>query len=118
MKNNPMKNTKKINHNYSGTSLNELYAKYGKNSSGFYSNWWANEKFANEHPDKGVYEIDFAKRLENLTYEEQKAKLKEGEKFPHTAVLAEVILEYKKKTGENLLPSWYSRTSSVDSDGD
>ena len=112
------KSTKILKHNYSGKSLLQLKKKFGTGGEGFWNNeWWFDEKFAKEKPSKGVYEIDFEKNLTNLTYEEQKSKIKKGWKFPHPAVLVEAILTHYEKTGERLLEDWYSRTSCVVSDG-
>lgn len=101
-------------HSYSGKSLNELYKEFGEGKRGFYSNWWENEKFADDHPEAGEYEILCEKKsLENLTYNEQKKKFQEGYEFPHPAVLAEALLTNYKETGEYLMKGWYSRTSVI-----
>ena len=107
-----------IKHKYSGKSLLELRKKFGLGEKGFYDNtWWLKEKFAKDKAPKGVYEIDVSKKHTNLTYEEQKSKLKKGWDFPHPAVLAEAILTHYKNTGERLLENWYSRTSFLGSVG-
>ena len=109
----------KIKHTYSGSSLLELRKKFGIGSSGFYDNtWFLKEKFAKDKAPKGVYEIDVSKKHTNLTYEEQKSKLKKGWDFSHPAVLAEAILTHYKNTNKRLLEDWYSRTFCLDSDGD
>lgn len=109
---------KTITHLYSGKSLKELREEFGTGSSGFYNqDWYKKESLYTEKAKAGTYEIVVEKQLENLTYEEQKKKLKKGWNIPHPAVLAEAILMHYKKTGERLLKDWYSRTRSTDSDG-
>jgi len=99
-------------------SLNELYDIYGQGKNGFYSHWWADEPFADEKPEAGKYEIKLEKKqFENLTYDEQKKKLKKGYDFPHPAVLCEALLEYHKKTSKYLMTDWYSRTLAKGSSG-
>ena len=113
-----IKNTMKIKHSYSGSSLLEIRNKFGISSNGFFDNsWFLDEPFAKEKPEVGIYEIDIEKKLTNLTFAEQKSKLEKGWDFPHPAVLVEAILTHYKSTGERLLKDWYSRTSLVDSDG-
>ena len=103
---------------FSGKSLNELYKEYGKGANGFYSHWWKDEKFADEKPEAGEYDINIEKKqLMNLTFKEQEAELKDGWEVPHPAVLAEALLSHFKRTGECLMPDWYSRTVSTDSNG-
>lgn len=101
-----------------GKSLNELRKEYGVGSGGFFCNdWWLTEKFADEYPEVGTYEVDWMKP-EKKMWDEQVKDLKEGFKPMHPAVLAEIILSHFKKTGERLCEDWYSRTSAVDSVGD
>lgn len=114
-----MKKIKTILHHYSGKSLKELREEFGTDSGGFcLQDWYKTEPFYAEKAKAGTYEIVVEKQLENLTYKEQKNKLKKGWNIPHPAVLAEAILMHYKKTGERLLEDWYSRTSSTASDGD
>lgn len=103
-----------------GKSLKELYEEYGVDASGFYSKnpWWMNEKFAQEKPEPGDYEISTEKALTNLTYKKQEQQLPDGFSFPHPAVIAEAILSHYKKTGIRILEDWYTRTSSIVSFGD
>lgn len=107
----------KLKHKYSGKSLNELLQEFGLGEKGFYSDWFKDKAFAKEKAPAGLYEIDFEKKLSNLTYDEQKKKLKKGYDFPRPAVLAEAILVHYKNTGKKLMNDWYSRTSLMDSDG-
>ena len=58
-------------------SLLDLREKYGTSKFGFYDNsWWLNEPFAKEKPEAGEYEIDLSNKLVNLTFSEQKKKIK------------------------------------------
>lgn len=101
-----------------GKSLLEIRQEYGIGESGFYDNtWWLNEPFAKEKPEAGVWDFDFKIKLTNLTYNEQCKQLKKGYKAMHPAVIAEAVLSYYKETGKRLLENWYSRTSSIDLDG-
>jgi len=108
----------KLKHNYTGSSLLELRDKFGIGKGGFYDNdWWLDEDFAKDKAPKGIYEIDFDTKLFNLTYEEQKKKLKKGWHFPQPAIIAEAILTHYEKTGERLLEEWWSRANVVASGG-
>ncbi len=101
-------------HIYSGKSLVELRKQFDIGSSGFYDNsWWLKEKFAEEHPPKGKYEIDLREDLVNLTFYEQKEKLDKGFDVIHPAILAEAILTHYQKTKERLTEKLWFRTSSV-----
>lgn len=107
--------------NIKGLSLLELNNKYGLGEKGFYDNdWWLwlKEDFAKEKSEAGIYEIDFNKDLNNLNYDEQKKEIKEGWYFCHPAILAEAILSHCAETGKRLMEDWYSRTSTITSDGD
>lgn len=107
-----------ITHNYTGASLRELREKYGVGEAGFYDNsWWKDEPFADEHGERGEYEIDFESKLVNLSFDEQKRQLRGGFEFPHPAVIVEAVLEHYKNTGNRLLQNWYSRTNTLDSYG-
>ena len=102
-----------------GKSLLELRKEYGVGSSGFYNqSWYDNELFAKEKPEAGEYDIDFGEDIKNLTFAEQKTKLKKGFSVAHPAVVAEAILAHLKKTGERLCGTHWVRTSLVGSDGD
>ncbi len=103
-----------IKHNFSGKSLVELYKIYGEGTGGFYSFWWKNEPFANEHPPKGVYELNFEKKLTNLTYDEQKAKTPKGYDLGHPAIILEAVFMNPEK---KFLWDWYARTDTRSSDG-
>lgn len=108
-----------MKHTYTGKSLLELLEQYGTGAKGFYpQEWYKDEAFAKEKPPKGVYEINLGEDLVNLTFEEQKKKLKKGLTPIHPAILAEAILSHYAKTGERLLETKWSRTEFVDSDGD
>lgn len=102
-----------------GLSLLELYKKYGVGKAGFYSSdpWWKNEEFAKEKPEAGIYEINVEKQFTDLNYQKQLNKLPKGFTPLHPAILTEAILSHFKETGERLLEDWYSRTSSLVSDG-
>jgi hypothetical protein len=109
----------KIKIKIKGKSLNKLYKEYGTGSSGFYSinPWWKDQKFADEKPKAGEYEIDFAEELINLTFEEKEKEITEGFEIIHPAIVAEAILSHFKATGERILENRYVHTSSLDSDG-
>lgn len=99
-------------------SLLDIREKYGLGSSGFYDNtWWLNEPFAKEKPEAGEYEINFHKELVNLTFDEQKKKIKKCFEVAHPAIVAQAVLKHFKETGERLCENYYVRTSSMDSDG-
>lgn len=101
-----------------GKSLNELYETYGKGSRGFYSHWWKGEKFADDRPEAGEYEIDIERKsLCGMTFSEQAGALHLGFSVPHPAVVVEALLSHYKETGECLMSDWYSRTSLLDSGG-
>lgn len=107
-----------MKHNYSGKSLNELHKEFGEGKGGFFSHWWADQKFGDEKPDAGVYEIALEKQtLENLTFDERVKKLEKGWDVPHPAIVTEAILTHFKKTGEYLMEDWYTRTSALASVG-
>ena len=106
-----------IKHNYTGKSLLELRDEFSTGKAGFYNaNWWIDESFAKEHPPRREYEIIFRPDWNNMTYEEQLDKMG-NEEFLHPAILAEAILTHFRKTGERLMKNWWTRTSSVGSDG-
>jgi len=111
--------TTKLKHNYTGKSLLELREEYGTGESGFWetNKWWLDEPFAKEKLKAGMNEINFEKKITNLTYQEQEKWLKKGWEMPHPTILAEAILEHYKKTGERLLEDWWSRTCLTASDG-
>lgn len=110
---------KTITHTYTGVTLNELCKKYGTGKTGFYSNgpWWKDEDFAKERAEMGTYTIKVDKQLENMTFADQQATLTKDEVVLHPAIITEAILEHFTKTGERLLENWYTRTSSLGSDG-
>lgn len=101
-----------------GKSLLELREEYGLGESGFYGNdWWLNEDFAKEKPEGGEYEITLHHESMNLTFNEQKKKLKKGFEVIHPALLAEAILSHYKNTKERLAENYYYRTNTLVSDG-
>lgn len=102
-----------------GKSLKELKAEYGTGNGGFYNqSWYENEPFFTDKPEPGVYEINVEKKeFTNLTYDEQKKKLKKGFDFPHPVVVTEALLSHYKKTGKYLMKDWYTRTSLLASVG-
>ena len=75
------------------------------------------EAYAKEKTQPGIYEISFARKLTNLTFEEQKKKIPKGFNFTHPAILCEAIMSHYKETGERLLEDWYSRTDILSSHG-
>lgn len=79
--------------------------------------WYKNEAFASEKGEEGEYDFDFESKHLNKSYEEQIVLLGKDTKLLSVAVLAEAICIHFKETGERLLHNWYSRTSSLDSDG-
>ena len=101
-----------------GKSLLELRKEYGIGKAGFYDNdWWLKKSFAAEKPKAGIYELNLSNKLKNLTYSEQKAKLGEGWKVLHPAIVAEAILSHYIKTEKRLCENYYLRTSAVVSGG-
>ena len=107
---------KNITHQFSGKSLLELREKFGTGSSGFWDNtWWLKEDWAKEKPEVGVYGLDLSDELVDLTFDEQKKKLKKGFEVAHPAIIAEAILTHFKETGERLCENYWVRTSSIPS---
>jgi hypothetical protein len=107
-----------MKHTYSGKSLKELKEEYGTGGSGFYKqDWYESKSFWTEKPKAGTYKIDLGEKLTDLTFKEQKKRLKKGYKPIHPAILAEFILSHFKKTGERLLKDKYARTESTPWDG-
>jgi hypothetical protein len=100
---------------YSGKSLAEIKK---ENPKLFYDqNWYEKYDWFIEKLEPAKYEIKLEPELNNLTYQEQKAKLEEGFDFIHPAILAEFLIEHYKKTGKKLMENWYSRCSVVYSNG-
>lgn len=101
-----------------GKSIKELLEEYGTGSSGFYQqSWYKKEKFFDEKPEAGEYDIDFGNKLTNLEYKEQLKRLANGYEVIHPAVLCEAVLSHYEETGKRLLEDTYSRTNTLDSDG-
>lgn len=108
---------KTITFKYNGETLNELYSTFGKGGSGFYSDWWKKETFANERAEIGTYEIIVEKYLSRKTYAEQKTELPDTHVILHPAIIVSALLHHYKDMGVRLCSDFYSRTSVLDSDG-
>lgn len=101
-------------HNYTGASIRELKEK--NKELLFKQSWYEDEKFYDERPEAGEYEIVLDKNTCNKTYSEQVKELDNGNEVAHPAIVLEAVIEHYKKTGKRLLNDWYVRTSAI-SDG-
>ena len=107
-----------ITHNFTGSSLAELKAKFGVGKNGFYKqDWYESEPFWNKKPPAGKYEIQLRDDLNNKTLDEQKKECPKGWEATHPAVVMEAVLANNKSNEDKLLEDWWVNTSSRSSVG-
>ncbi len=111
---------KKLTINYPGGSLLDIRKKYEKH---FYTKkdaWYEQEAFAKENIPAGTWEIDFnleGSFLKTWAEQIEGGRWQGGKEGVPAAVLVYALCSHYEETGDCLLETVYSRTSSCDSGG-